>query len=75
MGARVTLVPFPGAGHLFLVTEHKKAAAAVVSFLHQQSISMSDGVGNTFGFVAYVYTLYDALLTQRINPKSDRAAT
>src|SRR5271165_1484637 len=35
MGARVTLVSFPGAGHLFLVTEHKKAAAAVVSFLHR----------------------------------------
>jgi pimeloyl-ACP methyl ester carboxylesterase len=34
LGARVTLVPFSGAGHLFLVTEPKKTAAAVVSFLH-----------------------------------------
>jgi pimeloyl-ACP methyl ester carboxylesterase len=34
MGARVTLVSFSGAGHLFLVTEHKKTAATVVSFLH-----------------------------------------
>ena len=34
LGARVTLVSFPGAGHLLLVTEPKKAAAAVVSFLH-----------------------------------------
>jgi pimeloyl-ACP methyl ester carboxylesterase len=34
LGARVTLVPFPGAGHLMLVTEPKKAADAVVSFLH-----------------------------------------
>jgi pimeloyl-ACP methyl ester carboxylesterase len=33
LGARVTLVPFPGAGHLMLVTEPKKAAAAIVSFL------------------------------------------
>jgi len=33
LGARVTLVPFPGAGHLMLVTEPKKAAAAMVSFL------------------------------------------
>ncbi len=33
MGVRVTLVSFPGAGHLFLVTEPKKVAAAVVSFL------------------------------------------
>jgi pimeloyl-ACP methyl ester carboxylesterase len=34
LGARVTLVSFPGAGHLLLVTEPKKATAAVVSFLH-----------------------------------------
>ena len=33
LGARVTLVPFPRAGHLMLVTEPKKAAAAMVSFL------------------------------------------
>lgn len=33
MGERVTLVSFPGAGHLFVLTEHKKAADAVVSFL------------------------------------------
>jgi pimeloyl-ACP methyl ester carboxylesterase len=33
LGARVTLIPFPGAGHLMLVTEPKKAAAAIVSFL------------------------------------------
>jgi pimeloyl-ACP methyl ester carboxylesterase len=33
LGVRVTLVPFPGAGHLMLVTEPKKAAAAMVSFL------------------------------------------
>ena len=33
MGARVTLVAFPGAGHLFLVTRPKETAAAVVSFL------------------------------------------
>jgi pimeloyl-ACP methyl ester carboxylesterase len=33
LGARVTLVPFPGAGHLMLVTEPKKAAAAIVAFL------------------------------------------
>ena len=33
LGARVTLVPIPGAGHLFLVTEHKKTAATVISFL------------------------------------------
>jgi len=33
MGERVTLVSFPGAGHLFLLTEHKKTADAVVSFL------------------------------------------
>jgi pimeloyl-ACP methyl ester carboxylesterase len=31
--SRVTLVSFPGAGHLFVVTEHQKVAAAVVSFL------------------------------------------
>jgi len=35
VGARVTLVSFPGAGHLFIVTEHEKAAADVVSFLHR----------------------------------------
>jgi len=34
MGSRVTLVAFPGAGHLFLVTRSKETAAAVVSFLH-----------------------------------------
>jgi pimeloyl-ACP methyl ester carboxylesterase len=34
---RVTLVSFPGAGHLFIVTEHAKAAASVVSFLHSLS--------------------------------------
>jgi pimeloyl-ACP methyl ester carboxylesterase len=33
LGARVTLIPFPGAGHLMLVTEPKKAAAAIVAFL------------------------------------------
>ncbi len=33
LGARVTLVPFPGAGHLMLVTEPKKAAATMVAFL------------------------------------------
>jgi pimeloyl-ACP methyl ester carboxylesterase len=35
LGERATLVSFPGAGHLFIVTEPNKAAAAVVSFLHQ----------------------------------------
>jgi len=35
LGVRAALVSFPGAGHLFIVTEPKKAAAAVVSFLHQ----------------------------------------
>lgn len=34
LGARVTLVSFPGAGHLLIVTEPRKVAAAVVSFLH-----------------------------------------
>jgi hypothetical protein len=34
MGDRVTLVPFPGAEHLMLITEPEKAAAAVVAFLH-----------------------------------------
>ena len=35
MGARVALITFPvHAGHLFIVTEHKKAAADIVSFLH-----------------------------------------
>jgi pimeloyl-ACP methyl ester carboxylesterase len=34
LGARVTLVSFPGAGHLLLVTDPKKAADAVVTFLH-----------------------------------------
>jgi len=33
LGARVTLVSLPGAGHLFLVTDAKKTAVAVVSFL------------------------------------------
>jgi pimeloyl-ACP methyl ester carboxylesterase len=35
LGARVTLVSLPGAGHLLLVTEPGKAARAVVSFLQQ----------------------------------------
>jgi len=35
LGERATLVSFPGAGHLFIVTEPKKAAAQVVSFLRQ----------------------------------------
>jgi len=35
LGARVTLISFPGAGRLLIVTEHGKAAAAVVSFLHR----------------------------------------
>jgi pimeloyl-ACP methyl ester carboxylesterase len=34
LGSRVTLVAFPGAGHLFLVTEAEKTAATVISFLH-----------------------------------------
>jgi pimeloyl-ACP methyl ester carboxylesterase len=34
MGARVSMVSFPGAGHLLVATEPQKAAAAVVSFLH-----------------------------------------
>lgn len=33
MGERVTLVSLSGEGHLFIVTEHEKAAAAVISFL------------------------------------------
>jgi len=33
MGTRVTLILFPGAGHLFIVTQHNKAAADVVSFI------------------------------------------
>ncbi len=33
LGARVTLVPFPGAGHLMLVTQAEKAANSIVSFL------------------------------------------
>jgi pimeloyl-ACP methyl ester carboxylesterase len=33
LGARVTLVTSPGAGHLFLVTEAEKTAAAMISFL------------------------------------------
>jgi pimeloyl-ACP methyl ester carboxylesterase len=33
LGARVTLVPFPGAGHLMLMTEPKKASDAIVAFL------------------------------------------
>ena len=33
LGVRATLVSFPGAGHLLLVTEPKKVVAAVVSFL------------------------------------------
>lgn len=36
MGERVTLVSFPGAGHLLIVTEPKRAASAVVSFLQAQ---------------------------------------
>ncbi len=35
LGERATLVSFPGAGHLFIVTEPKKVSAAVVSFLHK----------------------------------------
>jgi pimeloyl-ACP methyl ester carboxylesterase len=38
LGERATLVSFPGAGHLFIVTEPNKVAAAVVSFLHQTTI-------------------------------------
>jgi len=34
LGPRVTLVSFPGAGHKLVVTEPKKAAASVISFLH-----------------------------------------
>lgn len=34
MGSRVTMVSFPGAGHLLVATQPQKAAAAVVSFLH-----------------------------------------
>jgi pimeloyl-ACP methyl ester carboxylesterase len=34
IGARVTLVSFASAGHLFIVIAHKKAANSVVSFLH-----------------------------------------
>jgi pimeloyl-ACP methyl ester carboxylesterase len=34
IGSRVTLVTFPGAGHLLVATEPRKAAEAVVSFLH-----------------------------------------
>jgi len=33
LGARVTLISFPGAGHMFVVEEGEKTAAAVVSFL------------------------------------------
>ena len=33
LGTRATLVSFPGAGHLLIVTEPKKVVAAVVSFL------------------------------------------
>jgi pimeloyl-ACP methyl ester carboxylesterase len=33
LGARVTLVSFPGAGHLFIATDPGNTAAAVVSFL------------------------------------------
>ena len=35
LGARVTLVSYPVAGHLFIVTRHEKAAADVVSFLQK----------------------------------------
>jgi pimeloyl-ACP methyl ester carboxylesterase len=38
LGDRLTLVPFPGAGHLMLVTEPKKAAAEVVRFLKSQEL-------------------------------------
>lgn len=38
MGARVTLVTFPNAGHLFIVTEPDKAAAVVISFLRQATL-------------------------------------
>ena len=34
LGDRLNLVPFPGAGHLMLVTEPKMAAAEVVRFVH-----------------------------------------
>jgi hypothetical protein len=37
LGQRLTVVSFPGAGHLSIVTEPMKAAAAVISFL--QSVS------------------------------------
>ena len=37
-GARLTLVSFHGAGHLLIVTEAKKAAASVVSFLHSSIV-------------------------------------
>jgi pimeloyl-ACP methyl ester carboxylesterase len=33
LGARVTLAPFPGAGHFMLVTEPKKSVDAIVAFL------------------------------------------
>lgn len=36
LGSRVTVISFPGAGHLFVVTEHSKASGEVVSFLHSQ---------------------------------------
>lgn len=36
MGKRVALVSFPGAGHLLIVAQPKKAAYAVVSFLQAQ---------------------------------------
>ncbi len=38
MGVRVTLISLPGAGHLPVATEPKKAAKAVVSFLHSLPI-------------------------------------
>jgi pimeloyl-ACP methyl ester carboxylesterase len=34
MGVRVTLVSLPRAGHMMPLTEPKKVAAAIVSFLH-----------------------------------------
>jgi pimeloyl-ACP methyl ester carboxylesterase len=33
LGERVTLVPFPGAGHLMVIEQPKKAADAIVAFL------------------------------------------
>jgi pimeloyl-ACP methyl ester carboxylesterase len=35
LGERVTLVEFPNSGHMMLMEEPEKTAAAVVSFLRQ----------------------------------------